>query len=327
VKGKIGLEEHFATEETLADSKGFLPDTTWSELRGRLVDIHDRRLAEMDRNGVEMMVLSLNAPAVQAIPDAARANEIARRANDFLAEEVRKRPDRFQALAALPMQDPELAARELTRCVEDLGFRGALVNGFSQVGEADSMVYYDLPQYWPFWEVVERLDVPFYLHPRNPLPSQAKIYEGHRWLLGPAWAFAQETAVHALRLMGSGLFDAYPRLAIILGHMGEGLPFHIWRVDNTNAWVGHRHTYPAKKKIADYFSANFHITVSGNFCTPALLTALLALGSDRILFSTDWPFENVDHAAVWFDAAPISEADRMKIGRANAIKLFKLDMT
>jgi predicted TIM-barrel fold metal-dependent hydrolase len=327
VKGKIGLEEHFATEETLSDSKGFLPDDVWPELRARVLDIHERRIAEMDRNGVEMMLLSLNAPAIQAIPDPTRADAVARRTNDYLAEQVAKRPDRFQALAALPMQDPELAARELTRCVKDLGFRGALVNGFSQVNVPDSMVYYDLPQYWPFWEVVERLDVPFYLHPRNPLPSQAKIYEGHRWLLGPAWAFAQETAVHALRLMGSGLFDKYPRLAIILGHMGEGLPFSMWRVDHTNGWVKNRHNYPAKKKIADYFHANFHITVSGNFCTPALLTAMLELGADRILFSTDWPFENVDHAAEWFDAAPISEADRLKIGRTNAVKLFRLDMT
>jgi 2,3-dihydroxybenzoate decarboxylase len=188
------------------------------------------------------------------------------------------------------------------------------------------MLYYDLPQYWDFWQVVESLDVPFYLHPRNPLPSQARIYEGHRWLLGPAWAFAQETAVHALRLMGSGLFDKYPRLAIVLGHMGEGLPFGMWRVDHCNGWVKGRHNYPAKKPIADYFHANFHITVAGNFCTPALLTAMLELGSDRILFSTDWPFENVDQAADWFDVAPISEADRLKIGRTNAIKLFKLDM-
>jgi len=326
LKGKIGLEEHFALEETVGDGTGFFPKHVWGELHARLLDIHDRRVAEMDRNGVEMMVLSLNAPTVQGIPDSAKAADLARRANDFLAEQVRKRPGRFQALAALPMQDPELAARELTRCVSELGFRGALVNGFSQVGVADSMVYYDLPQYWPFWETVERLDVPFYLHPRNPLPSQAKIYEGHPWLLGPTWAFGHETAVHALRLMGSGLFDKHPRLAIILGHMGEGLPFNIWRVDNTNAWVTNRHTHAAKKKIADYFNANFYVTVSGNFCTPALLTSLLTLGSDRILFSTDWPFENVDHAAVWFDTAPISEVDRMKIGRTNAIKLFKLDM-
>src|SRR5262249_7816035 len=280
VKGKIGLEEHFAIEETVGDGTGFFPRHVWAELQSRLLGIHDRRIAEMDRHGVEMMVLSFNAPTVQAIPDTPRAYDLARRANDYLAEHVRKRPDRFQGLAALPMQDPELAARELTRCVEELGFRGALVNGFSQIDVADSMVYYDLPQYWPFWEAVERLDVPFYLHPRNPLPSQAKIYEGHPWLLGPTWAFGQETAVHALRLMGSGLFDKYPRLAIVLGHMGEGLPFHVWRVDNTNAWVGHRHVYPAKKKIADYFNANFHITVSGNFCTPALLAALMTLGSD-----------------------------------------------
>ena len=327
VKGKIGLEEHFALAETVGDGTGFFPKHVWGELHARLLDIHDRRIAEMDRNGVEMMVLSLNAPTVQGIPDPAGANDLARRANDFLAEQVRKRPDRFQALAALPMQDPDLASRELTRCVTELGFRGALVNGFSQVGVADSVVYYDLPQYWPFWETVERLDVPFYLHPRNPLPSQAKIYEGHPWLLGPTWAFGHETAVHALRLMGSGLFDKHPRLAIILGHMGEGLPFNIWRVDNTNGWVTNRHSHAAKNKIADYFNANFYITVSGNFCTPALLTSLLTLGSDRILFSTDWPFENVDHAAAWFDTAPISEADRVKIGRTNAIKLFKLDMT
>ena len=324
MQGKIALEEHFALEETVQDSAGFSPAEDWTELKARLLDIQDRRLKEMDAHGIEVMLLSLNAPAIQAIPDPKRADELARRANDFLAEQVTRRPDRFQALAALPMQDPELATREITRCVRELGFRGALVNGFSQVHDADSMVYYDLPQYWPFWETIERLDVPFYLHPRNPLPSQAKIYEGHRWLLGPAWAFAQETAVHALRLMGSGLFDTYPQLAIILGHMGEGLPFHVWRVDNTNAWVGQRHAYPAKKKIADYFNANFHITVSGNFSTPALHTALMVIGADRILFSTDWPFENIDHAAVWFDAVAMSEEDRLKIGRTNALKLFKL---
>jgi 2,3-dihydroxybenzoate decarboxylase len=324
MQGKIGLEEHFAIADTLNDSKGFFPDKIWEELRERLVDLHGKRLRLMDQCGIEMMILSLNAPAVQAIPDPKRANEIARKANDFLAAEVRKRPDRFQALAALPMQDPELAANELKRCVKELGFRGALVNGFSQVNDPNTIAYYDLKQYWPFWGVVESLDVPFYLHPRNPLPMHAKIYEGHPWLLGPSWAFGQETAVHALRLMGSGLFDAYPRLAIILGHMGEGLPFSMWRVDHCNAWVENRHTYPAKKKISDYFQANFHITTSGNFRTQALINAMLEIGADRILFSTDWPFENIDHAATWFDSATISEADRLKIGRSNALKLFKL---
>ncbi len=321
---KIGLEEHFAIAETIDDSRGYLPDATWTELRARALDIHDRRLREMDKHGVEMMILSLNAPAIQAIPDVARADAIARKANDYLAEQVRKRPERFQGLAALPMQDPELATKELRRCVQDLGLKGALVNGFSQINDKDTAAYYDLAHYWPFWEAVESLDVPFYLHPRNPLASQTRIYDGHSWLLGPSWAFGQETAVHALRLMGCGLFDKYPRLKIILGHLGENLPYSVWRVDNCNGWVEGRHNYPAQKKIADYFYANFYLTTSGNFHTQTLIAAMMELGADKILFSIDWPFENVSHAADWFDAVPISEADRLKIGRTNALKLFKL---
>ena len=325
MKGKIALEEHFAIDDTVNDSKGFFPDEVWQEVRSRVLDLHDRRLRLMDQYGIEMMLLSLNAPAVQAIPDSAQANEIARKANDYLAEQVAKRPARFQGLAALPMQDPDLAAKELQRCVKELGFRGALVNGFSQVGDLDTTVYYDLKQYWPFWQVVEQLDVPFYLHPRNPLARDARIYEGHPWMLGPIWAFGQETAVHSLRLMGSGLFDAYPGVQIVLGHMGEGLPFSMWRVDHTNGWIPNRHNLrPCKKNIADYFNANFYITTSGNFRTQALINAMNELGCDRIMFSTDWPFENIDHAAVWFDAASISENDRRKIGRENALRLFKL---
>ncbi len=325
MQGKIALEEHFAIDETLNDSAGFLGDDVWPELSGRLMDIHEKRLRLMDAHGIEIMILSLNAPAVQAIPDPASANEIARRANDFLAEQIHKRPDRFEGFAALAMQDPDLASRELERCVKDLGFVGALVNGFSQIGEPDTAVYYDLAQYWPFWGVVESLDVPFYLHPRNPLPSMAQIYEGHPWLLGPTWAFGQETAVHALRLMCSGLFDEYPALTIVLGHMGEGLPYSMWRIDNRNAWVGAPPRYPAKKKIADYFQDNFYLTTAGNFRTQTLIDAILEIGADRILFSTDWPFENIDHAADWFDVCSISEADREKIGRSNSARLFKLD--
>src|SRR6478672_7212012 len=174
MQGKIALEEHFAIQETLQDSAGFVPESYWAELSHRLLDIHETRLREMDQNGLEMMILSLNAPAVQAIPDAKKADEIARRANDFLAEQVAKRPDRFQAFAALPMQDPDLATRELERCMTELGFRGALVNGFSQVDTPDNAVYYDAPQYEGFWAAVERLDAPFYLHPRNPLASWAQ---------------------------------------------------------------------------------------------------------------------------------------------------------
>jgi predicted TIM-barrel fold metal-dependent hydrolase len=324
---KIALEEHFAITETVQDSAGFVPGTYWDELHARLLDIHDKRLRLMDEYDIEISILSLNAPAVQAIGDRRTAIEIARRANDYLAEQCALRPDRFRAFAALPLLDPEAAAEELGRCVTDLGFVGALVNGFSQDDRRDGgqePLYYDLPQYRPFWAEVARLDVPFYLHPRNPLPRDARIYEGHPWLLGPTWGFAQETAVHALRLMGSGLFDEHPSLQIVLGHMGEGIPYMLWRVDNRNAWVESPPTYPAKRRFADYFAENFHITTSGNFRTQTLIDAILEIGSDRIMFSTDWPFENISHAAQWFDSASISEADRTKIGSTNARRLFGL---
>ena len=201
MQGKVTLEDHFATKTTLGDSQVFGAHV-WSELGPRLLDFQDKRLRLMDETGIEIMIASLNAPAIQAIHDVARAVEVAREANDVLAQEIARRPDRFVGIAALPMQDPEQATAELQRCVKELGFRGALVNGFSQVGSPDTAVYYDLPQYRPFWRTVESLDVPFYLHPRNPLPGGVRAYEGHHWLLGPNWAFHAETAVNALRLIG-----------------------------------------------------------------------------------------------------------------------------
>ena len=161
MQGKIALEEHVAIEPTLGDSKVFGAHV-WNDLGPRLVDVQDMRLREMDKHGVEMMILSLNAPAVQAIHDVKTAIDVARQANDVLAEHVAKRPARFAAFAALPMQDPDAAIVELNRCVKELGFVGALVNGFSNIGTPDNVTYYDLPQYRPFWHAVEALDVPFY---------------------------------------------------------------------------------------------------------------------------------------------------------------------
>ena len=326
MQGKIALEEHFAVPETAVNPRGTYAEVTWTELKGRLLQLQGERLRLMDEHGIEMMVISLNAPAVQAVPDPARAAALAREANDYLAGEVRKRPDRFQALAALPMQDPDAAIRELERCINELGFKGALVNGYSQVNDPNNAVYYDLPQYRPFWAAVERLGVPFYLHPRSPLPRDARLYDGHPWLMGAAWAFGNETAVHALRLMGSGLFDELPRLNIVLGHLGENLPFGLWRVDHCNAGAQKTDGNRAKKKIAHYFCTNFHVTTSGNFSTQALIQTILQLGSDRVMFSVDWPFEEIEHAATWFDGADISENDRRKIGRDNAVRLLKLNL-
>jgi 2,3-dihydroxybenzoate decarboxylase len=221
------------------------------------------------------------------------------------------------------MQDPDEAASELQRCVSDYGFKGAMVNGYSQLGNPENCIYYDLRQYWDFWGVVEQLDVPFYLHPREP--SQLRAYEGHPWLIGPAYGFAAETGLHALRLLGSGLFDKYPRLTLILGHLGEALPFNLHRMDQRIAWSPKG--YPASKRISEYFQQNVYITTAGNFRTQTLIDCILEIGADRILFSTDYPFEQVREAAEWFDAASISEADRHKIGRLNALKLFKIDDT
>jgi 2,3-dihydroxybenzoate decarboxylase len=221
------------------------------------------------------------------------------------------------------MQDPDAASAELTRAVKQLGFKGAMVNGFSQVGDADTIIYYDNPIYRSFWATVAELGVPFYLHPRDPLETNRHaMYEGHPWLRGASWAFGVETATHALRLMASGIFDTHPGLTVILGHLGEMLPYNIWRFDHR---VGKRpRNIPAKRPFGDYLRSNFYVTTSGNFHTPTLQCAIAEMGVDRVLFAVDYPFEEVVEGATWFDNAEISEADRLKIGRTNAATLFAM---
>jgi predicted TIM-barrel fold metal-dependent hydrolase len=248
MNGKIALEEHFALEDTLEDAIYSRNFPAWPDMRRRLIDLHDLRLPEMDKYGIELMIMSLHNPAVQGIPEAPKAVAMAKRVNDTLAAAVAKRPDRFAGFATLPMQDPEAAIVELTRCIKDLGFKGAMVNGFSQVGSPDKVVYLDDLRYRPFWAKVEELNVPLYLHPRDPLPNREPIYEGHFWFMGSAWAFGVETAMHALRLMGSGLFDHYPKLNIILGHLGEGIPYSVWRLDHRISRTPRN--IPAKRKMA-----------------------------------------------------------------------------
>jgi len=320
VGGKIALEEHFVLAENIDTSYAVrdLPLAT----RNRILDLGSGRIADMDRGGLDICILSLTAPGVQGIPQVKEAIAQARRTNDYLAENIARNPKRLKGFATLPLQDPEAAAQELTRCVKDLGFCGALVNGFSQVGEGDSAVYYDLPQYRPFWATVQELDVPFYLHPRDPLSARQQCYEGYHWLAGSPWGFAVETSIHALRLMASGLFDQYPKLKVIVGHLGEGLSFGIWRVDNRiRRGSG---TPKAKLPMSQYLRENFYITTSGNFRTQALTNVILEVGADRVLYSVDYPYEDVVEAREWFDQASISEFDRSKIARANAQQLFRL---
>lgn len=318
--GKIALEEHFdfsATEKASYASFGG-PD-----FQRQIKDLGGGRIAEMDRGGVEVCIVSLVGPGIQAIPNPSQAGEIARRANDHLAENIAKNPKRLKGFAALALQDPDAAARELTRCIKELGFCGALVNGFTQTGDTGSIAFYDMPQFRDFWATVQQLDVPFYLHPRSPLAAQQPAYQGHPWLTGSIWGFTAETSIHALRLMGSGLFDDYPKLRVILGHLGEGLPCSIWRIDNRISRTLQGRP-KAKHQIGHYLRENFYITTSGNFRTQTLTEVMFELGSDRILYSVDYPFEDMGLAAEWFDRAAISDADRVKIARTNAQQLFRV---
>lgn len=316
---KIALEEHFVIPETLSSSYG-APGSP--EFQRRLLDIGSLRIAEMDRGGVDVCILSLVGDGIQAIRNASEAVRIARRANDHLADQIAKNPARFKGFAALPLQDPQAAAQELTRCIRELGFCGALVNGYTQIDTAESTVFYDLPQFRDFWATVQDLDVPFYLHPRGAAP-QEPAYAGHAWLTGSVWGFAAETSIHALRLMGSGLFDEYPRLKVVIGHLGEGLPCNIWRIDNrVTRTLGAKPR--AKMPIGRYLRNNFYITTSGNFRTPTLLEVIAELGAERVLYSVDYPFEDTGIAGDWFDHCGISDSERLKIGRGNAQGLFRL---
>jgi gamma-resorcylate decarboxylase len=326
MQGKIAFEEHFAIEETLEQTRSFAGDSgQWDDFTRQVLDLETERLERMDNTGIEFALLSLNAPGVQRILDRDEAIEVARKSNERMAEAVRKHPDRYAALAALPMHDAAAAADELTRCVKELGFRGCMVNGFQQVGDSENVKYYDLPEYRPFWETVAALDVPFYLHPRMQIPSRAENYAGHEWLMSAPWGFAVETSIHSLRLCGSGLFDDFPGVRVCIGHLGENIPFGLWRLDARMRFS--RRGYRGKKPLGDYFREHFHITTSGNFNDAALRCTLEVLDNDKVYFSADYPFESMEEAAQWYDDTDVVTGElKRKIGRTNAIRLFGLDL-
>lgn len=326
MKGKIGFEEHFAVEETLQETHNFAGDSgIWDDFTRQILDLEDERLEHMDKTGIEFAVLSLNAPGVQKILDADEAMNVAKKGNERMAEAVAKRPDHYAAFAALPMHDPDAASRELTRCVKELGFKGCMVNGFQQVDDPDNVRYYDFPEYRSFWATVSDLDVPFYLHPRMQIPSRAQNYDGHPWLMSAPWGFAVETSIHSLRLCGSGIFDDYPNLRICIGHLGENIPFGLWRIDARMRFS--RRGYRGKRPLGDYFRDHFHITTSGNFNDAAFRCTLDVIDNDKVYFSADYPFEKMEDAADWYDATEvISDEQKHKMGRSNAIRLLGLDL-
>ncbi|AXI80596.1 amidohydrolase family protein [Peterkaempfera bronchialis] len=320
MNGKIALEEHFNLPEFSNELPQYVNPEMMREVSRRLLEVSTERLGEMDATGIDYSLLSLTAPGVQAETDPRRAVTRARRVNDELATIVAAHPTRYGGFATLPMQDPAAAVAELERCVTQLGFHGVMLNGFTNIGDADTGWYYDHERFLPFWERVEALGVPVYLHPRDPLLGNQGIYEGHPELFGAVWSFTVETATHALRLMTSGLFDRFPRLTVILGHLGETLPFNMWRIDHRAAAMGDLIKF--KKPLTHYLLDNFYVTTSGNFHTQTLNATLAEMGVDRVLFSSDYPYESMREAADWFDNAAINHNDRVKIGHTNARRLF-----
>jgi predicted TIM-barrel fold metal-dependent hydrolase len=330
MKGKIVLEEHLTTvlNNSLWDASGESGrngKAYMDDVEGKLLDT-ERRIVEMDQCGIDIAILSLTSPGAQSLLDTRNATDFAKQTNDHIAEHLlAQHPDRFRAFATVAMQSPKAAADELERSVTSLGFMGALINGYTNIGNADTAQYLDEPPVWEFWDRVAQLNVPVYLHPREPLPSQRRIYEGYSSLIGSAWGFAHETATHAIRLMLSGLFDKYPNLTIILGHLGEGLPLMLPRLEH-RLWMQRdgQGLGNAKLPVSHYFSRNFYLTTSGHFHTKGLLDAISEIGVDRLLFSADYPYESMVTASHWFDNALLSTNDREKIGRTNAQTLFRL---
>ena len=331
MEGKIALEEHFST----ALNNQYW-NATGEETRNGKEYAHDieRRLLdpaacvrEMDRAGIELCILSLTSPGVQSVQDPAKAAELARSANDYAAQVIRDYPGRFAAFAAVALQNPAGAADELERAITELGLKGALINGYSNLGDNEQVQYLDEAPVRPFWQRVAQLKVPIYLHPREPLPSQTRSIQGYPELIGSAWAFTYETASHALRLILSGLFDDFPALQIILGHLGEGLPYVLPRMQHRldEQREGDQGTR-AKYRASAYFARNFWLTTSGHFHTRPFLEALDQIGRDRILFSVDYPYEQMDVAGRWFDELQIPRALKQQVGRENAQRLFNLTL-
>ncbi len=299
----------------LAETKANIRTELYNRAIPILSDFGEQRLAVMDANGVDFVVLSLSGPGVQIEPDAAKATRLAKQCNDKLATEMQKQPQRYGGFAHLALQDPKQAADELERCMHQLGFKGALINGET------NGIYLDDRRYDVFWERVAALQAPIYLHPGNP-PDFPHMYKDHPEMWGPVWSWAVETCSHAMRLIFSGTFDRYPAARIILGHMGETLPIQPWRLDSRLP-ISHE-KYKLKQQPSEYVRQNICVTTSGVCADYALRCAMESLGRESVMFSIDYPFEDTRTATDWIQNAAISEADRALVCYQNATKLLRL---
>jgi 2,3-dihydroxybenzoate decarboxylase len=313
---KIALEEHFLSpgfEDYWLPTMGNVDQKAVSGLLARLKDFGDMRLKAMDSGGIARAVLSISGPGVQIERDAATARRRAAEANDFLAGEVAKRPDRYSGFGHLPMQDARAAADELERCGRDLKFCGAMINGHTN-GE-----YLDHPSLFPFWERAEALGATVYIHPTDPV-SPSPALAGIDGLRRATWEWGFETGSHALRLVFSGLFDRFPRAKVMLGHLGETLPFLLWRFDSRAKLYGIKLAKPP----SEYIRQNIVVTTSGMCSAEPLNCTLAALGKDRVMFAADYPFESAQEAGEWLDHESLDESLRKDIAFGNAARYLDL---
>lgn len=325
----ITLEEHYASpafldgpgrqlKERAAGAQG--RGMNFAEIVEKLPDIGAGRIAEMVAAGIDMQVLSLNSPGTEQL-DAADAVAVAREANDYLADAVQRHPERFAGFAALPSAAPDTAADELERRVKTQGFKGAQING--RIGDR----YLDDAFFWPILERATNLNVPIYLHPALPTAPVIKaLYTGNfapevsAQLAGAAWGWHIETATHVLRLILSGAFDRFPSLQLIIGHLGEALPFMLSRLDRTLSNT----LTKLQRPISAYLRENVWYTFSGFNYLPTFLDLLLQVGVDRIMFSADYPFSSMQAARAFLEQLPVSPADKARIAHGNAEGLLHL---
>jgi 2,3-dihydroxybenzoate decarboxylase len=319
---RIAVEEGFLIPE-IAEEQGkrmpvpMAPSAMRQGIFRSLLDLGDGRIKTMDEDGIQTQVCVLAGIVIQDM-DPVQGNELAALANDRLAAAARKYPGRITGFAAFAPRDPARAARELERGVKTLGLVGGMINSHS-LGE-----YLDDKKFWPIFEALQAMDVPIYIHPRDPSPQMVKPFEVMGFKIG--WSWAAEVGTHIIRLIGAGVFDQFPRLKIVIGHMGEGLPFHLDRIDNRYYWE-HEMAGVApklKRKPSDYVRDNIIVTTSGMNFSPPLLMTIQMLGIDNVLFAADYPFEDVQASVAAIDNLALSDRDKEKIYSGNSKRVFKL---